>query len=68
MLADESLSGIMVPVHLFGGGMPMPTLVTDPAQPSLADQVIGDHPHLRLNTSHLSAAEAAEHILAWLGH
>ncbi|MGC4152639.1 MAG: AAA family ATPase [Propionicimonas sp.] len=43
-------------------------MVTDPAQPSLADQVIGDHPHLRLNTSHLSVVEAAEGVLAWLGH
>ncbi|MCW5953464.1 MAG: AAA family ATPase [Propionibacteriaceae bacterium] len=42
-------------------------MVTDPAQPSAADQVIGNHPHLRLNTSSLSAAETAERILAWIG-
>ena len=43
-------------------------MVTDPAQPSLADEVIGHHPHLRLNTSRLTAAETAERILTWLGH
>lgn len=41
-------------------------MTTDPARPSLADQIIGGRPHLRLNTSHLSAVEAAERILAWL--
>lgn len=41
-------------------------MVTDPAHPSLADQVIGSHPHLRLDTADLSADEAAGAILAWL--
>lgn len=41
-------------------------MATDPAHPSLADQVIGDHPHLRLNSTHLSPMEAAERILGWL--
>ena len=31
------LGGVLVPVHLFGKSMPMPTLVTDPEQLSGAD-------------------------------
>ena len=37
LLGDESLSGIMLPVHLFHKGMPMPTLVTDAEQLDRAD-------------------------------
>jgi len=37
LLEDESLGGVVVPVHLFDKGIPMPTLVTDPDQLSGAD-------------------------------
>lgn len=37
LLEDESLGGVLVPVHLFGNSLPMPTLVTDPEQLSGAD-------------------------------
>lgn len=37
LLEDESLSGVMLPVHLFKHGMPMPTLVTKPEQLDRAD-------------------------------
>ena len=61
LLADESLSGIMVPVHLFGGGMPMPTLVTDPAQLDRADPLAPAYPmnSARL-VSRLSKGSAGE--------
>ena len=44
LLDDESLGGILVPVHLFGKGMPMPTLVTNPAQLTGADPLAPAYP------------------------
>jgi formate dehydrogenase subunit beta len=37
LLEDESLSGVMLPVHLFRHGMPMPTLVTRAEELDKAD-------------------------------
>ena len=50
LLGDESLSGIMLPVHLFDHGMPMPTLVTDPDRLDRADPLA---PAFPLNSARL---------------
>jgi hypothetical protein len=39
---------------------------TDPVEPSTADAVLADFPHLRLDNTDLSPDESAERILAWL--
>ncbi|MFC6287925.1 hypothetical protein ACFP3Q_09365 [Nocardioides sp. GCM10027113] len=41
-------------------------LNTDPDRPSLAEEVIAPHRHLRLDNSRLTPDEAAGRILAWL--
>ena len=41
-------------------------LNTDPQRPSLADEVIGAHRHLRLDNTDLTPEAAAERIVAWL--
>jgi hypothetical protein len=41
-------------------------MVTDPDRPSPADAVLFGHRHLRLDTSSLSADQAADRIKAWL--
>jgi hypothetical protein len=38
---------------------------TDPEVPSCADAVLAEHPHLRLDNTDLTPAEAAATILAW---
>lgn len=40
---------------------------TDPERPSPADEVIGAHPHLRLDNTDLSPDVVAARVLAWLG-
>ncbi|MDC0336138.1 Coenzyme F420 hydrogenase/dehydrogenase, beta subunit C-terminal domain [Pseudodesulfovibrio sp.] len=52
LLNDETLGGILVPVHLFGKGMPMPTLVTDAEQLSGADPLA---PAFPMNSAKLLA-------------
>lgn len=42
-------------------------MVTDPARPSPADDLLSAYRFLRLDNSELSAVEAAERILRWLG-
>jgi formate dehydrogenase subunit beta len=65
LLESESLGGILVPVHLFGKGMPMPTLVTDPAQLSGADPLA---PAFPMNSakllSRLTRGQSGERIAA----
>lgn len=41
-------------------------MITDPERPSLADDVINGHAHLRLDSTSLTAGQAADHILTWL--
>lgn len=43
-------------------------LNSDPAggQPTPADAFLREHPHLRLDTTSLTAAESAERVLAWV--
>lgn len=65
LLEDETLGGIMVPVHLFGKGLPMPTLVTDPEQFSGADPLA---PAFPMNSakllSRLTRGQSGERIAA----
>ncbi len=65
LLEDESLGGIMVPVHLFGKGLPMPTLVTNPEQLSGADLLA---PAFPMNSakllSRLTRGQSGERIAA----
>jgi len=65
LLADESLGGILVPVHLFGKGMPMPTLVMNPDQLSDADPLA---PAFPMNSakllSRLTRGQSGEQIAA----
>ncbi|WP_321403663.1 Coenzyme F420 hydrogenase/dehydrogenase, beta subunit C-terminal domain [Maridesulfovibrio sp.] len=65
LLNDDVLGGIMVPVHLFGKGMPMPTLVTDPEQLSMADPLA---PAFPMNSakllSRLTRGQSGEKIAA----
>ncbi|NYD57964.1 hypothetical protein BKA08_002202 [Nocardioides marinisabuli] len=39
---------------------------TDPADPTLADELLADVEHLRLDNAGLTADEAAQRVLAWL--
>ncbi len=39
---------------------------TDPGDPTLADQLLGDVEHLRLDNAALTADEAAQRVLSWL--
>lgn len=65
LLQSETLGGIMVPVHLFGKGIPMPTLVTDPEQLSGADPLA---PAFAMNSakllSRLTRGQSGERIAA----
>lgn len=65
LLDDASIGGVLVPVHHFGKGMPMPTLVTDPAQLSGADPLA---PAFPMNSakllSRLTRGQAGERIAA----
>ena len=65
LLENDSLGGIMVPVHLFGKGLPMPTLVTDPEQLSGADPLA---PAFPMNSakllSRLTRGQSGERIAA----
>jgi formate dehydrogenase subunit beta len=65
LLESGSLGGILVPVHHFGKGMPMPTLVTDPAQLSGADPLA---PAFPINSakllSRLTRGQVGERIAA----
>ena len=67
LLEDESLGGVLVPVHLFGKSMPMPTLVTDPEQLSGADPLA---PAFPMNSakllSRLTRGQSGECIAAVL--
>jgi formate dehydrogenase subunit beta len=67
LLEDESLGGVLVPVHLFGKAMPMPTLVTDPDQLSGADPLA---PAFPMNSakllSRLTRGQSGERIAAVL--
>ncbi|WP_320175440.1 Coenzyme F420 hydrogenase/dehydrogenase, beta subunit C-terminal domain [Maridesulfovibrio sp.] len=65
LLSDEALGGIMVPVHLFGKGMPMPTLVTDPDQLSAADPLAPAYPMNSAKLlSRLTRGQSGEKIAA----
>jgi len=65
LMADGSIGGVLVPVHHFGRGMPMPTLVTDPEQLSGADPLA---PAFPMNSakllSRLTRGQAGERIAA----
>ncbi len=65
LLEDESLGGVLVPMHLFGKGLPMPTLVTDPEQLSSADPLA---PAFPMNSakllSRLTRGQSGERIAA----
>ncbi len=65
LLEDESVGGILVPVHLFGKGLPMPTLVTDPEMLSGADPLA---PAYSMNSakllSRLTRGRPGERIVA----
>ncbi|MGE4504795.1 MAG: 4Fe-4S binding protein [Desulfovibrionaceae bacterium] len=50
LLENESIGGVLVPVHHFGKGLPMPTLVTDPEQLRGADPLA---PAFPLNSAKL---------------
>ncbi|WP_027720841.1 4Fe-4S dicluster domain-containing protein [Maridesulfovibrio zosterae] len=67
LLNDESLSGILVPVHLFSKGIPMPTLVTNQDQLSGADPLA---PAFPMNSakllSRLTRGQSTERIAAVL--
>jgi formate dehydrogenase subunit beta len=65
LLADETLGGILVPVHHFGKGMPMATLVTEPERLDHADPLA---PAFPMNSakllSRLTRGQAGERIAA----
>ena len=65
LLESETLGGMLVPVHLFGKGIPMPTLVTDPEQLTEADPLA---PAFPMNSakllSRLSRGQSGERIAA----
>jgi formate dehydrogenase subunit beta len=67
LLDDESIGGILVPVHLFEKGLPMPTLVTDSARLSGADPLA---PAFSMNSAKLLArltrGQSGERIAAVL--
>ncbi|WFS61812.1 Coenzyme F420 hydrogenase/dehydrogenase, beta subunit C-terminal domain [Pseudodesulfovibrio thermohalotolerans] len=52
LMENESIGGVLVPMHLFGKGIPMPTLVTDPKQLSGADPLA---PAFPMNSAKLLA-------------
>jgi formate dehydrogenase subunit beta len=65
LMENESIGGVLVPMHLFGKGIPMPTLVTDPEQLSGADPLA---PAFPMNSAKLLArltrGQAGERIAA----
>ncbi|NJB67291.1 formate dehydrogenase subunit beta [Desulfobaculum xiamenense] len=65
LLASGKVGGVVVPVHLFGKGMPMPTLVTDPEGLGRADPLA---PAFPLNgaklVSRLTRGRSGEKIAA----
>ena len=67
LLENESIGGVLVPVHHFGKGLPMPTLVTDPDQLSGADPLA---PAFPMNSakllSRLTRGQSGERIAAVL--
>ncbi|WP_421902071.1 Coenzyme F420 hydrogenase/dehydrogenase, beta subunit C-terminal domain [Maridesulfovibrio sp.] len=67
LLKDESVGGVLVPVHLFGNGLPMPTLVTAPDMLSGADPLA---PAYAMNSakllSRLTRGRPGERIVAVL--
>jgi formate dehydrogenase subunit beta len=65
LMENEGIGGVLVPVHLFGKGMPMPTLVTDPDQLSGADPLAPAFPMngAKLLTR-LTRGQAGERIAA----
>lgn len=67
LLESENLGGVLVPMHLFGKGLPMPTLVTDPEQLSGADPLA---PAFPMNSakllSRLTRGQSGERIAAVL--
>ncbi|MEF2231563.1 MAG: 4Fe-4S binding protein [Pseudodesulfovibrio sp.] len=67
LLENESIGGVLVPVHHFGKGMPMPTLVADPEQLSGADPLA---PAFPMNSakllSRLTRGQSGERIVAVL--
>ncbi len=67
LMEKDSLGGILVPIHLFGSGMPMPTLVTDPEKLSGADPLA---PAFPMNSakllSRLTRGQSGERIVAVL--
>jgi len=67
LLENESIGGVLVPVHHFGKSMPMPTLVTDPDQLSGADPLA---PAFPMNSarllSRLTRGQSGERIAAVL--
>ncbi len=65
LLEDESIGGVMVPVHLFDKGMPMPTLVTDPDQLSGADPLAPAYPMNNAKLlSRLTRGQSGERVAA----
>lgn len=52
LMENEGVGGILVPMHLFGKGIPMPTLVTDPERLSGADPLA---PAFPMNSAKLLA-------------
>jgi formate dehydrogenase subunit beta len=65
LLESETLGGMLVPVHLFGKGLPMPTLVTDPEQLSGADPLAPAYPMNSAKlVSRLSRGQSGERIVA----
>lgn len=65
LLEDKSLGGVLVPVHLFGKGLPMPTLVTDPDQLSGADPLAPAFPMNNAKLlSRLTRGQSGERIAA----
>ncbi|EGB14599.1 Formate dehydrogenase [Pseudodesulfovibrio mercurii] len=67
LMENESIGGVLVPMHLFGKGIPMPTLVTDPEQLSGADPLA---PAFPMNSAKLLArltrGQSGERIAAVL--
>lgn len=65
VLGSEGLGGMMVPVHHFGTGMPMPTLVTDVEQLSGADPLSPAFPmNAAKLVSRLTRGQSGERIAA----
>ncbi|MUM76019.1 formate dehydrogenase [Pseudodesulfovibrio sp. F-1] len=65
LMADGAVGGVLVPVHHFGRGMPMPTLVTDPEQLLGADPLAPAFPMSSAKLlSRLTRGQAGERIAA----